>query len=240
MSAPGAAATPIVSIRGLTASRGRDRALEDVDLDVFAGEIHGLAGPNGAGKTTLLRCLLGLLPFTGTIRLALSPGEPIGYVPQSLDLDPSLPVSVGDFLALALARAPLFLRPSAALRARIASALAETGAERLAERRLAELSGGELRRVLLAQALVPRPRLLVLDEPASHVDEEGTRVFESLLLRLAREGVAILIVEHDLELLTRLSTRVTVLNRRVVSAPVSRGLSTGAGAGASGAVGAAS
>jgi len=197
--------------------RGRDLALDGVDLDVFPGEVHGLAGPNGAGKTTLINCILGRLAFTGTIRLALSPGEPIGYVPQSLDLDPALPVSVSDFLALALRRAPAFGRRPVALRARIASALSETGTAALPPRRLAELSGGELRRVLLAQALLPRPKLLVLDEPASHVDEGGTRLLEALLARLANEGVAILLVEHDLRLLTRLCARVTILNRRVVS-----------------------
>ena len=222
MTAPG---TPVVAIRGLRAARGRDLALDGVDLDVFAGEIHGLAGPNGAGKTTLLRCLLGSVPFTGTIRLALSPGEPIGYVPQSLDLDPALPVSVSDFLALALRRAPAFGRRPPAFRSRIASALAETGTEALASRRLPELSGGELRRVLLAQALVPPPRLLLLDEPASHVDEAGTRLIEALLARLARQGAAVLLVEHDAGLLARLCSRVTVLNRRVVSTGDPAGLS---------------
>lgn len=208
---------PVVSIRGLSARRGGDLALDGVDLDVFSGEVHGLAGPNGAGKTTLLDCLLGRLAFAGAIRIALAPGEPIGYVPQSLNLDPALPVSVSDFLALALRRAPVFGRRPAALRARVASALAETGTEALAARRLAGLSGGELRRVLLAQALVPKPKLLILDEPASHVDEDGTRLLEAVLLRLAAEGVAILVVEHDLDLLARLSARVTVLDRRVVS-----------------------
>jgi zinc transport system ATP-binding protein len=218
-------ATPIVAIRDLSARRGRDRALDGVDLEILAGEIHGLSGPNGAGKTTLLRCLLGMMPFTGEIHLALLPEETIGYVPQSLELDPALPVSVEDFLALAFRRTPVFFRRSSSHRAQIASALAETGAGALSGRRLAELSGGELRRVLLAQALVPRPRLLVLDEPASHVDEEGTLLFETLLARLAREGMAVLIVEHDLELLTRLCTHVTLLNRRVVSSGDPRGTS---------------
>jgi zinc transport system ATP-binding protein len=212
-----APAPPVVAIRGLCAARGHDLVLDGVDLDVFAGEVHGLAGPNGAGKTTLLQCLLGCVPFTGTIHLALSPGEPIGYVPQSLDLDPALPVSVSDFLSLALRRTPALGRRPQALQSRIASALAETGAEGLGSRRLPELSGGELRRVLLAQALVPQPKLLVLDEPASHVDEDGTRLIEGLLARLARQGAAVLLVEHDLRLLARLSTRVTVLNRRVAS-----------------------
>jgi zinc transport system ATP-binding protein len=210
--------TAVVSIRGLTALRGGEVALENVDLDVLAGEIHGLAGPNGAGKTTLLRCLLGTLPFSGTIRLGLAPGDAIGYVPQALFFDASLPISVADFFALSLALTPVFTRRAKALSARIEAALAETGAASLAGRRLSELSGGELRRVLLAQALVPEPRLLVLDEPASHVDEDGSRAIEALLLLLSRErGVTVLLVEHDRALLERVCTRVTVLNRRVVA-----------------------
>ena len=210
--------TTVISIRGLTASRGREVALENVDLDVFEAEIHGLAGPNGAGKTTLLRCLLGTLPFTGTILLGLGPKDAIGYVPQALAFDASLPISVADFFALSLSRRPVFMRRTQALSERIETALAETGASSLLGRRLSELSGGELRRVLLAQALVPEPRLLVLDEPASHVDEEGSRTIEALLLRLSRErGVTVLLVEHDLALLARVSTRVTVLNRRVAA-----------------------
>jgi zinc transport system ATP-binding protein len=213
-----ARSTAVVSIRGLTARRGREIALENVDLDVFAGEIHGLAGPNGAGKTTLLRCILGTLPFTGTIRLGLSPHDAIGYVPQALSFDPSLPISVADFFALSLTRTPVFTRRAKAVAARIEEALAETGASALVDRRLSELSGGELRRVLLAQALVPEPRLLVLDEPASHVDEDGSRAIESLLLRLSGErGVTVLLVEHDRALLDRICSRVTVLNRRVVA-----------------------
>ncbi len=209
----------MISVRGLSARRGRDVVLQDVDLDVLPGEIHGLAGPNGAGKTTLLRCLLGTLPFTGTIRLALGPLDAIGYVPQALAFDASLPLSVADFFSLSVSRKPVFRRRSRAASARIGSALGETGASSLINRRLSELSGGELRRVLLAQALVPEPRLLVLDEPASHVDEDGSRAIETLLLRLSRErGVTVLLVEHDRALLGRVCTRVTYLNRRIVAA----------------------
>jgi zinc transport system ATP-binding protein len=207
----------LVSIRGLTAKRGGEIALEDVDLDVLPGEIHGLAGPNGAGKTTLLRCLLGTLPFAGTIRLGLRPKDAIGYVPQALSFDAALPISVADLFALSLSRKPVFSRRTHADTAPIEAALAKTGASALFGRRLSELSGGELRRVLLAQALVPEPRLLVLDEPASHVDEDGSRAIESLLLGLSRErGVAVLVVEHDRALLERICSRVTFLNRRVV------------------------
>lgn len=209
--------TPLVSIRGLTAWRGREIALDGVDLDVFPGEIHGLAGPNGAGKTTLLGCLLGTLPFSGTIRLGLALRDAIGYVPQALAFDASLPISVADFLALSLGRTPVFARRAKTLAARIAAALEKTGASSLGGRRLSDLSGGELRRVLLAQALVPEPRLLVLDEPVSHVDEDGSRAIEALLLRLSGErGVTVLLVEHDRALLERLCARVTFLNRRVV------------------------
>ena len=114
---------PMVSIRGLSARRGKDVVLEDVDLDVPPGEIHGLAGPNGAGKTTLLKCLLGTLPFTGAIRLGLGPHDAIGYVPQALTFDASLPLSVADFFSLSVSRRPVFLRRSKEAAARI-----ETGA----------------------------------------------------------------------------------------------------------------
>lgn len=193
---------------------GSQRALEDVSLDVPEGTLHAVVGPNGGGKTTLLRALLGLVPFSGEVRVAAGP---IGYVPQSLALDPALPITALDLLALMRRRGPAFWPVGRRTREEALRALEATSAAGLADRLLGELSGGELRRVLLAQALVPKPALLLLDEPAANVDEDGARLLEGLLERLVKDdGVTVLLVEHDLARVSRIANGVTRLCRTVV------------------------
>jgi zinc transport system ATP-binding protein len=209
---------PLLSVRALSVRYGAQQVLEDVDLDVLPGTLHALVGPNGAGKTTLIRCVLGEVAFTGDIRLRFSGSGVVGYVPQLLALDPSVPVTVADFFALMLRRKPVFARRSRALDATIEETLRACGA--------AGLSGGEMRRVLMAQALVPKPELLLLDEPASSVDEDGARLFEDLLIRLCREdGVTVLMVSHDLESVARIADRITTLDRRVLEEQAARAAS---------------
>jgi zinc transport system ATP-binding protein len=175
-----------------------------------------IVGPNGAGKSTLLSAILGQAPFTGSITANWSGTGRIGFVPQTLAVDRSLPVTVTDFLALARQRRPICFGIARITRERIASLLAQVGLEHLAERQLSVLSGGELRRVLLTNAIDPTPELLLLDEPSAGLDQTACEEMETMIRALNREqGVTVLMVSHDLEQVRRLADRVTLLNRSV-------------------------
>src|SRR5262249_15396386 len=141
----------------------------------------------------------------------------IGYVPQSFAVDPTLPVTVADFLALTRQRRPVCLGLTRRARTEVARLLAHVGLSGLEARPLAVLSGGGLRRVLLAHALDPEPELLLLDEPTAGFDESAARMFEALMLDARRAGrTTVLMVSHDFELVRRVADRVTVLDRQVV------------------------
>lgn len=205
---------PLVEIDGLTVRREGVTLVEAVSLRIPPGTIHVLVGPNGAGKTTVLRAVLGQIPFEGTVRCHWRREGRIGYVPQTLDFDRELPLTVTDFLSMMWQRRPVCLGNGAAVRKRIAEALDAVGLARLAGRRLGVLSGGELQRALLAQALVPVPELLLLDEPTAGIDEEGMRAVEETLLRLKKEqNVTTLLVSHDADQVRRIGDQVSHLNR---------------------------
>ncbi len=187
---------------------GALQVLQDVDLTVRRGEIVTLIGPNGAGKTTLVRVVLGLVrPDRG--RVTLAPDLVIGYVPQRLHVDPVLPLDVRRFLALG----------GSAARERCQRALDEVGVSGLLEAALHELSGGELRRVVLARALLRDPDLLVLDEPVQGVDLGGQIELYELISRLRkRRACGVLMVSHDLHLVMAATDRVVCLNHHVCCA----------------------
>lgn len=179
--------------------------LQDVQLQVNAGEIVTLIGPNGAGKTTLVRCVLALLKAdSGSVWR--KPKLRIGYMPQKLQVDATLPLSVLRFLRLV----PGVNRDSAS------SALAEVGAERLIDSPLQSISGGELQRVMLARALLRKPELLVLDEPVQGVDVAGQAELYRLISTLRdRYQCGVLMVSHDLHLVMSATDKVICLNRHV-------------------------
>ncbi len=206
----------LLEIRGLSLTLGGNNILNNVNLDVKHGHIHALIGPNGAGKTTLIRSIMGGMPHKGTIRFLFGDNGRIGYVPQLLEFDHSVPITVFDFIFLMLRKSPLFLSRRRPMRKKIQKILTATGCEHLIDRGVGNLSGGEFRRVLLAQALVPKPELLLLDEPASNVDEVGSRHFEQMLIDLKMEhGHSILMVSHDMQTIIRIADRVTAINRTV-------------------------
>jgi zinc transport system ATP-binding protein len=199
------------------------RVLEDISLHLHCGELTTLVGPNGAGKSTLLRALQGEVPYSGTIHFLPVFGHgredapAVGYVPQQLDFDRFSPMSVQDVFACALSRWSVALWHSRRDRQRAREALATVEAEHLIDRKLGQLSGGELQRVLLALSLTPVPNLLLLDEPVSGIDLPGREMFYRMVSQLRqRLDLSILMVSHDLAGVTAVSDRIVFLNRRVV------------------------
>ncbi|OBS39642.1 manganese ABC transporter ATP-binding protein [Pseudomonas syringae pv. syringae] len=208
---------PGIEFKQVSLTLGRTTILDQVHFNVRAGSVHALVGPNGGGKSSLIKTLLGQTPHQGQLSL-LWPAAPrlIGYVPQALEFDRGLPMTVDDFMAAMCQRRPAFLGLSKHYAAAIGEALERVGMQDKRKRRMGALSGGERQRVLLAQGLIPAPQLLVLDEPMSALDEAGIQVFERLLGDWRRSGVTVLWIEHDLDAVRRLADQVTGLNRRIL------------------------
>ncbi|GFM49257.1 manganese ABC transporter ATP-binding protein [Pseudomonas cichorii] len=208
---------PGIAFADVSLTLGRTTILDRINFSVRAGSVHALVGPNGGGKSSLIKTLLGQTPHQGELSLQWS-GSPglIGYVPQALEFDRGLPMTVDDFMAAMCQRRPAFLGLSRHYAKAIGEALERVGMQDKRKRRMGALSGGERQRVLLAQGLIPAPQLLVLDEPMSALDEAGIQVFERLLGDWRQAGITVLWIEHDLEAVKRLADHVTGLNRRVL------------------------
>ncbi|VVP54568.1 Vitamin B12 import ATP-binding protein BtuD [Pseudomonas fluorescens] len=208
---------PTLDFADISLTLGRTTILDKVTFQVRPGSVHALVGPNGGGKSSLIKTLLGQMPHQGRLSLQWPavPGT-IGYVPQALEFDRGLPMTVDDFMAAMCQRRPAFLGLSKHYATAIGEALERVGMQDKRKRRMGALSGGERQRVLLAQGLIPPPQLLVLDEPMSALDEAGIRVFERLLGDWRAAGITVLWIEHDLEAVGRLADHVTGLNRRVL------------------------
>ena len=202
--------------------RGGQTLLSDVSMHIHCGQLTVLIGQNGAGKTTLIRALLGELPHGGAIRHVDENGRTIarlrtGYVPQHLDFDKEMPVTVEDFMAAAFTRRPVWTGVSRRTRDKVRQALAAVQGEELLKRPLGRCSGGELQRVLLALAISPAPDLLVLDEPVSGVDQNGLKMFLDTVMRLKEQHhMAILLVSHDLNLVRQYADHVVLLDNSIL------------------------
>jgi zinc transport system ATP-binding protein len=207
---------PLLEVRDLTVRRGRTLLLDRVSLGLAPASITVLVGPNGAGKSTLVAAILGEIEFAGRIRLHWRNDGRVGYVPQRFAVDPTLPLTAGEFLALSRQRRPVCFGVSRATRARVDALLVAAGLAGMATRSLGSLSGGELQRLLLAHAMDPMPELLVLDEPATGLDDGAVRQLEARLLAArAASGVTVLMVSHDLGHVRRVADLVVVLDRSV-------------------------
>jgi zinc transport system ATP-binding protein len=206
---------PLLEIAHLGVRRGENVLLEDVTLPVAAGSIHVVVGPNGAGKSTLVAAILGQTAFTGSIRFHWRGTGRIGFVPQAFAVDRTLPVTVIEFLALLRQKRPICLGPDAPTTRRCEALLARVGLGPLGRRPLGVLSGGELRRVLVANALDPAPEFLLLDEPGSGLDAASLTVLDELLVGLRAAGGTVLMVSHDLDQVRRVADQVTLLARTV-------------------------
>ncbi len=204
-------AETLIEATGITVARHGKEILTDAGARVRAGEIVTLIGPNGAGKTTVVRVVLGLLkPDRGTVRRR--DGLVIGYMPQRLHIDPTLPLTVGRFLELGGGRRG---RDSG----RTQAALDEVGAGTVMDTPLNAVSGGEFQRILLARALLRDPDLLVLDEPSQGIDVNGQAELYRLITRIRdRRNCGVLMVSHDLHLVMAETDEVICLNHHVCCA----------------------
>jgi len=197
--------TPVISARAVGVSLGGRVVLHDVTVDIMPGEIVTIVGPNGSGKSTFLRALIGAVPLTAG-RIDKSAGLRIGYVPQKLLIDAALPLTVRRFMSL----------PRRIAATEVTLALDRTGAADLGDRQMADLSGGQFQRVMLARALQKRPGLLLLDEATQGLDQPGSAAFYRLIEDVRRDmGCAIVMVSHDLHVVMAASDRVLCLNGHV-------------------------
>lgn len=195
----------LLDITGLSVRLDGKSVLEEVDFCLEQGEIVTIVGPNGSGKSTFLRAILGAVPAAAG-KIVRKPGLRIGYVPQRLAIDATLPLPVRRFLNL-----PRRVSDEAA-----DLALEQAGAAGLGRMQMAALSGGQLQRVLLARALLNQPELLLLDEATQGLDQPGSANFYRRIEELrARFNCAVLMVSHELHVVMSASDRVICLNGHV-------------------------
>ncbi|MGD0454533.1 MAG: ABC transporter ATP-binding protein [Solirubrobacteraceae bacterium] len=208
----------ILSVQGISVRLSGREVLREVSFGIRPGEFTGLIGSNGAGKTTLFRVILGLQ--SASAGQVLLDGRPrshrnplIGYVPQKFLLDPDMPLRARDLVGLGIDAhrfgIPL---PSRARRALIDQMLQAVDADRFGDARVGQLSGGEQQRVLIAHALIARPKLLLLDEPLANLDLRAAQEVVALLARIAAEQqIAVLISAHEMNPLLPVMDRIVYL-----------------------------
>ena len=228
-------------IAGLSVIAGNDYILKDINLHIHCGELTAIVGRNGAGKSTFMKALLNTIPHTGTViyegercaghcgkdrtsdhdryctchkKIPYTTTKPaFGYVPQSLSVEQGTPTSVEDLVLSCISRRPAWLPHRKKDEEKVAEILKSTNAHELASRRVCDLSGGELQRVMLALAIHPVPDILLLDEPVSGVDRTGLKSFYQLVSSIRRDyDITVLLISHDLDLVARHADRVVFIN----------------------------
>ena len=201
---------------------GKTPIIEHVNVHIHCGKLTAIIGRNGAGKSTLIKAILGEVAHEGTIEFRDMKENKvkklkIGYAPQHLNVKRDAPVSVYDLFAGCISNVPVFLVRKKALYNEILNRLALFEAENLIDKRLGDLSGGELQRVLLSIACTPVPNLLLLDEPVSGVDRKGMELFYRIIHNLKEKyDLSVILVSHDLTLVKEYADSVILLDKTVL------------------------
>lgn len=222
MTETGACGLHCTKINNISVKFGKEEVLHNVNIHIHCGQLTVIIGRNGAGKTTLLKAILGEVEHTGNITFMdmkekVAKKIKIGYVPQSINIEKHMPTTVYDLFASCICHVPVFLKKDKKIYQEIKEQLKILGAEKLIDKSIGDLSGGELQRVLLAIATKPVPNLLILDEPVSGIDKNGTRDFYKIVGALKKKyDMSILMVSHDLELVKKYADKVILLDKEVI------------------------
>jgi len=210
-------------IENLSVRYGSTTVLDNVNLHLHCGELTALIGPNGAGKTTLFKAIIGSVSHSGKIRFTdfdnnRTSRPRIGYVPQTLETDKNSPISVLDLFASTASGFPAWLGVKKKVKKKALSLLSEVEAEKLLDRPLGVLSGGELQRVLLALALFRDPDILLLDEPVSGIDKNGLELFYRIIDKIRKTfDLTVIVISHDHKRIAAHADRFVLLDRKVLA-----------------------
>lgn len=231
----------VLEVKNLTVSYGNHVAVDDISFDVKEGDLLGMVGPNGAGKTTLFRAILGLEQKSrGTIKLFGYENSKyrfllpmIGYVPQKVIFEPNFPATVFDIVSMGIVSNKKLVQCAKMIQQsgykwnrvyndmkkdsdKVSEAIKTVGLKSLQDRRIGELSGGELQRVFIAKSLVKDPLLLILDEPVTSVDVDAQNKFYNVIKKINSEnGITIVWSSHDLEALSKYASKVSCMNKKL-------------------------
>ena len=232
--------TSVLEVADLSIGYNNHLAVDKISFDVQEGDLLGIVGPNGAGKTTLFRAILGLQQYSGKIKLFGFEGSKyrsllplIGYVPQKVVFEPNFPATVYDVVSMGIISDKKIVNGANLIQQcgccwnriykefgsnkdKVTQALKTVGLEKLRNRRIGELSGGELQRVFIAKCLVKDPLLLILDEPVTSVDVESQTKFYNLIKKINEENnITIVWSSHDLDAVSKYATRVACMNKKL-------------------------
>ncbi len=206
----------------ITVKYGNTLALYDVSFSLEKGAFAIIIGPNGAGKSTLIKAILNLVPFEGEVKIFGKPFDKlscaehlkIGYVPQRVHFSKNLPLTVGEMLALSIAKTPL---SQSEKKRRIETFLKMAHLESFKDRMIGSLSGGQMQRVLIVRALTFLPEIIFMDEPLAGIDIAGEKTFYEFMDTIHQQfGITIILVSHDVTALDKFADVVLCLNKRLV------------------------
>lgn len=202
----------ILEVKNLNVNLNSHKILKSLSFEIDRGELAAVVGPNGAGKTTLFRAVLGMIPYSGKIKIFGQPPKKalnrVGYVPQGFSFDKTFPITVEELLKLSLKQKNI---------KNIDRVLNEVEMLGYKKELLGELSGGQFQRIMIAKSLINRPEILFLDEPTMGVDIEGAKSFYDIIRRQNTEhDVTIIMISHEINVVYKYATKVICLNRDLV------------------------
>jgi zinc transport system ATP-binding protein len=208
---------PLIRIKNLTVGYDRTPVLQNINLEIFENDFLGVIGPNGGGKTTLLKAILGILnPIEGSVEFRndiKGKKKPIGYLPQVKHIDRKFPITVTDVVKSGLMMQNGSVS-SGVVKQKVTDLLHEMGIYDIKEKAIGELSGGQMQRVFLCRALISEPKIIILDEPDTFVDNrfEG-ELYEKL--RLLNNDMAIILVSHDMGTIVKYVKTIACVNGKL-------------------------